>query len=192
MKKSLQLIPVVLGIFMLNAFSTSAQTQKFGHINSAEIIALMPDTKKADEQLQSFGKSLEEQLRTMGAEYQTKLQDYQSKSAMMADPVKQAKEKEIVDLQTRIQEFQQTAQESIQRKKEELYSPILKRADEAIKEVAKENNYTYILDSSIGAILFAVDANDIDQLARKKLGIAADAKVQTAAQQAAGAAPLKK
>jgi outer membrane protein len=178
MKKRIQIIAVVFSFITLNTY---AQTSKIGHVNSAELLSLMPESKTADTELQKYGQSLETQLKTMGAEYQSKVQDYQSKESLMADAIKQTKEKEIVDLQQRIQEFQQTAQESIQKKKEELYSPILKKAEEAIKDIAKENNYTYVLDSSVGVVLYSVESNDIGPLVKKKLNLPLTAPTTTSA-----------
>src|SRR5260221_239849 len=99
----------------------NAQSLKFGHINSADLIQMMPETKGADSNLVKYRKSLEDQMKTMTAEYQGKLQTYQSQQETMAEAIRKTKEKELEDLGTRIQDFQQTAQESIQKKKEELY-----------------------------------------------------------------------
>ena len=187
MKKRIQLIAVVFSFITLNTY---AQAPKIGHINSAELLSLMPESKTADTELQKYGQSLETQLKTMGAEYQSKVQDYQSKESLMADAIKQTKEKEIVDLQQRIQEFQQTAQESIQKKKEELYSPILKKAEEAIKEIAKENSYTYVLDSSVGVVLYSLESGDIGPLVKKKLNLPLTSP--TTATPAPGGSPIGK
>ena len=170
MKKIVKLISVVVGVIV--GCNVYAQTLKFGHINSAELLSLMPQTKSADSALKKFSEQLEGQLKTMSAEYQGKVQDYQSKEPLMADAIKQTKVKEITDLETRIQDFQQTGQESIQKKKEDLYSPILKKAQDAITSVAKENGYTYIFDISLGMLVYAQESNDISALVKKKLGLA--------------------
>ncbi len=170
MNKLIQILSVAI---MLLIGTTVAQAQlKFGHINSAELLAMMPEIKAADKQLQDFGAQLESQLKTMTGEYQTKLQDYQSKEALMADAIKQTKEKEIIDLQTRIQEFQQTAQQSIEKKKEELYAPILKKAEDAITGIAKENGFAYIFDTSVGSVVYGQESDNIMAVAKKRLGIA--------------------
>ena len=170
-KKMVKLILVLVGMIVsLNLYS---QTLKFGHINSAELLSVMPEPKTADAALKKFSEQLEGQLKTMSAEYQGKVQDYQSKEALMADAIKQTKVKEITDLETRIQDFQQNGQESIQKKKEELYAPILKKAQDAITAVAKENGYTYVFDMSLGVVVYAQESNDIMPLVKKKLGLAA-------------------
>lgn len=150
---------------------TNAQNIKLGHINSTQLLSLMPETKGADSTLQKFGTQLENQLKTMSAEYESKVNNYKKEEASMADPIKQLRIKEITDLEDRIQDFQQTAQQSIQKKKEELYSPIIKKADEAIKAVAKDKGYTYIFDSSVGALLYANDSDEILGMVKAKLGL---------------------
>src|SRR5436190_19171631 len=89
-------------------FLTSAQSPKFGHLNSADLIQLMPETKQSDSTLRKFGESLDSQLKTMTAEYQSKLQRYQSGRDSMPDAIKAVKEKELEDLGMRNQDFQQT------------------------------------------------------------------------------------
>jgi outer membrane protein len=153
--------------------SLSAQSLKLGHLNSQELLASMPGTKAADQKLQEFNKSLEGQLKSMSTEYQGKVEQFKGQEASMAEAIKQAKIKEIQDLEARIQEFQQNAQESIQKKKQEFYSPVLKQAEEAIKSVAKENNYSYILDVSAGTVLYSHDSDNIMALVKKKLGLTA-------------------
>jgi len=148
-----------------------AQTLKFGHINSTALIQAMPETRQADSTLKKFAESLDNQLKTMTIEYQTKLQTYQSKADSMPEAIKQTKEKELYDLQTRIQDFQQTAQESIQKKKEEIYGPILKKAEDAIKLLAKEKSYSYIFDTSVGAVVYAQESDDLMPVVKAKLGI---------------------
>ena len=156
---------------LLITFSVSAQALKFGHINSADLLAMMPEVKKADSSLQLYQKSLEDQNQTMITEYQQKVQDYQSLPTATTDAVKEVKQQEIQDLQTRIQQFQSSAQEKLQNKKEEIYSPILKKAEDAIKEVAKTSGYAYVFDTSAGAVIYAQDSDNLMDLVKKKLAL---------------------
>ncbi len=163
----------LFAILVLSAlsFHASAQTLKFGHIDSGALIQMMPQTKQADSTLKRFGESLDSQLKAMTGEYQSKLQNYQSKVDSMPDAIRTTKEKELTDLGQRIQDFQQTAQESIQKKKEEIYGPILKKAEDAIKEIAKEKSYSYIFDTSLGSVIYAQESDNIMAMVKEKLGI---------------------
>ena len=89
----------------------------------------------------------------------------------MTDIIRDNKIKEITDLEKRITEFQKTAQADLQKKEEKLLQPIIDKAKQAIDDVAKENNYTYVLDSSMGVVLYSIESDDILPLVKKKLGI---------------------
>ena len=162
---------IILALFAAGISNLPAQSLKFGHINSADLIQMMPETRTADTAISKYRRSLEDQMKTMTAEYQSKLDDYKAKAGTMQDAIKLTKEKELADLGDRIQDFQQTAQESIQKKKEELYGPVLKKAEDAIKAIAKEKGYAYIFDTSAGVILHAQESDDIMNLVKTKLAI---------------------
>ena len=131
----------------------------------------MPETSDADKAIQEYSQMLETQLQAMYGEYQTKAGEFQTNEGLMTDIVKEAKIKEIQDLELRIQQFQQTSQESIQQKRNEVLSPLLEKAQNAINEVAKEQKYTYIFDISLGSIVYGEESRDIMPLVKSKLGI---------------------
>ena len=164
-------IKLALLLILVAAGSMQAQNLKFGHINSTQLLSLMPETKVADSTLQKFGTSLESQLKTMTNEYQSKVSEFRANEATMAEPIKEMKAKEINDLEQRIQDFQDSAQQSLQKKKEEIYTPIIKKAEDAIKGIAKEKGYSYIFDTSVGVVLFAQESDDILPQVKTKLGL---------------------
>lgn len=168
MKRSIPFLAIL--VFMASG-QLFAQSLKFGHINSTQLLGMMPETKLADSTLQKFGASLESQLKTMTNEYQAKVGEFRANEATMAEPIKEAKAKEINDLEQRIQDFQDSAQQSLQKKKEEVYTPIIKKAEDAIKGIAKEKSYSYIFDTSVGVVLFAQESDDIMPLVKTKLGL---------------------
>ena len=97
----------------------------------------------------------------MMKEYQTKGQQFQATEKTMTDAMKEVKMKEIQDLENRIQTTQQSAQEKLQLKKQDVYQPVLDKADKAIKDVAKEKGYDYVFDKSQGALLFGKDGDNL-------------------------------
>lgn len=152
--------------------STAAQAQlKLGHINSNALLEMMPEAKKADSSLKNYAKSYQEQLEAMSKDYQKKVQEFQASEKTMSEPVKEVKYKEIQQLAERIQSTDQSAQEKVAAKKQELFTPILEKAEKAIKEVAKANNFDYVFDSSAGGLLYTKDSDNILPLVKTKLGI---------------------
>lgn len=160
---------IVLVAFI--ALTASVSAQKLGHINSNDLLLAMPERNSVESQIKSYAQELENQLGTMSSEYQAKVADYQAKEATMTDAIKQDKIKEITNLETRITEFQKTAQQDLQNKEESLLKPIIDKAKKAIEDVAKENNYTYIFDSGVGVLLYQKDSDDIMPMVKKKLGL---------------------
>jgi outer membrane protein len=159
---------VVVAIFM--AYSASAQ-QKFGHVDSDELLEMMPEKAEAEKQMEAFAKEFQGALESMAKEYESKVADYQAKEKDMTNLVKQSKVKEITDLERRIQEFQSQAQGEIQKKEQELLAPIIEKARKAIDAVATEKGYTYVFDNSSGVLLFAKDSENLMAEVKAKLGL---------------------
>ena len=109
-------ILTIIGLLSINSYSQN----KFGYIDSQELLLLMPERKTAEEEVQTFAKSLESQLQAMTAEYQQSVQDYQANEASYSDLVKQDKVTEITGLEQRIQAFQQNANEALMAKEKEI------------------------------------------------------------------------
>lgn len=154
------------------SMGASAQSKmKFGHIDSQMLLEAMPEKKAADKQLEDFAMQLEKQLQAMSTEWESKMRDYRANEAVMSDIIAQTKAEEIQQLEQRITNFQQNAQQSLAKKEAEVYQPILDKAKKAIEDVAQENGYNYIFDSSSGALLYQPDGDDVLELVKKKLGV---------------------
>ena len=161
---------VAFAIFSF-AISNVSLAQKTGFVNLNDLLLLMPERKKAETDIQDYAKQLDSQLKTMSAEYESKVGEYQKQEAMMAEPLKVDKQKELADLEERIRTFQSTAQESLQKKQSELLEPMVKKAKKAIEDVSKEGSYKQVFDTSSGIVLYNDPADDIAALVKKKLGV---------------------
>ena len=173
MKKILKLTLAVVCVMC----STSLYAQKIGRISSNEIVYTMPETLEAQKQVEAFEKELQGQYETIMVEANTKYQEFQKNYDTMSDAVKQLKEKELTDLQTRSQEFQQMAQQELQKKYSDLMAPIEKKAFDAINEVSKAGGYAVVFDMSAGPIIYFDEASVIDlgPEVKTKLGVSATA-----------------
>ena len=171
MKKVLKLTLAVVCVM----FSTSLFAQKIGYVNTDEIIANMKETQDAYTQLEAYAKDLQAQAETIQVEFNNKLQEYQKSAETLTDAVRQLKEKELTDLNTRIQEFQQVAQQELQTKENEITAPIYEKMQAAIDEVAKAGGYAIILP--VGALIYfdETTVKDIAPEVKAKLGVSATA-----------------
>ena len=167
------ILKAVLVITLMVAATTawSQSYLKIGYIDSQALVEMMPAKDSVEAKLIAYQKSLEEQIGAMYLEYQNKVADYTNNVDGMSDIIKQTKEREIADLETRITEFQQGAEAEFGNKQQELYDPLITKAKNAINEVAKANGYTYILDISMGVVLYYEGGEDVLPLVKAKLGL---------------------
>ncbi|MCF8303158.1 MAG: OmpH family outer membrane protein [Bacteroidales bacterium] len=163
---------VLLIAFLAGAVNVDAQSKaKFGHINFGKLYQMMPGQDSVQAAYNEYQQQIQQQFQDMQGELQAKMQDYEQNLNAYSKVVRQTKEREINDLQRRIQEFQSGAQEDLMDKENELTAPIIEKARNAVKEVAKENGYSYIFNSSEGLLLYAQPSDDIMPLVKKKLGL---------------------
>ncbi len=146
--------------------------QKFGHINSQELLASMPESDSAQARIERMAKDYESQLEEMQVELNKKYDNYLTKRDTYTDLIRQTKESEISDMNDRIQQFQQVAQQELENQRNTLLRPILDKANNAVTAVAEENGFLYIFDLSLGnPIYFSDESVDILPMVKVKLGL---------------------
>jgi len=167
MKKTVLLLAVLCCI---SSFSLNAQSNgKYGHVNSSEILKAMPGVDSNTIRLQAFQTELQTMYVGYMAEYQTKKQKFDKDAGTMSSTVRQIREQELVDLQNRIQDFQNGVQQDLEEKQYELAKPFQDKIQGAIDTVAKESQFNYIFDTQV--LLYYDGGEDITPLVKKKLGI---------------------
>ena len=166
------LIALTVLTFILAGSTLKAQSPKIGHINMQELIAAMPESDSAQAKLQKMAKEMDSNYQQMQVEFNKKYEEYNKTSKELNDLVKSTKEAELQDLSKRMQEFQTSAQQKLQEQNQKFLKPILEKANKAIADVARENKFTYVLDTAQGLVVFSgADAIDVLPLAKKKLGL---------------------
>lgn len=170
MKKILQLSLVAL---LFVAATAGVSAQKFGYVNSAEILAGLPQMKAAESNLEALQTQLQKQGQQMVTDFQKDARAFQEKVAKgMIAPADQ--EKEATALQAREQKivaFEQKMVDDIQKKRASLLEPIYKNVNDAIAAVAKEKGLQFVFDQQV--LLFGEESLDVSAEVKAKLGGAA-------------------
>jgi outer membrane protein len=162
---------IVAGVMALGIiFSASAQT-KIGFIDTDELIGIMPEAAKVDSVLKEYQASLVLQGQDMNREADEKAAQFVKDSLKMTPTMKEIKKNEIFALIQKAQGWNQTAQEMYNQKAQEKIAPIRAKAFDAIKAVAREKGYTYVLDASTNVLLVSPPSDDLMPFVRVKLGI---------------------
>jgi outer membrane protein len=71
------------------------------------------------------------------------------------------KNRNLMDMQKRIQDFQTNAQTQLQNKQDRSFPAYLYKVDKAIKDVGKENGFLYVFDVAKGALLYFDESKSI-------------------------------
>lgn len=172
MKKSTFMGVFAITIWCLVHTGSFAQN-KIGHLNSDELIRSMPETDSINKILSTLEDEYQKLGEDMQVKYNQALEDYNSRQETLKPLEKKLKESELLDLQKRIQLFATESQKDYQKRQQELFQPVLQKAHNAIKEVGRENNLLYILDSANGQLLYVPldESYNILPLVKSKLGI---------------------
>jgi outer membrane protein len=161
---------VFLTIIIFSSFQVNAQ--KFGYLNSNELLSMHPLVKGADSILTIYQNQQMEQGQKLVASFQKSYEDYvkEANSGNLSKIQMGEKENQLAQEQSKIRDYETEMQKKVTQKREELYKPILDNIQTAINLVGKELNYTFIFDTGAGGILFAMPADNIIDKVKAKLG----------------------
>ncbi len=163
----------ILTLAFLILLGLQLNAQKYGYVNSSQLLVNLPEVKTADSQLEAYQKQLitkgEEMVKSFETEYRAYLTKVDSGELSQIDM--QQKEGKLAQDQQAIQAYEVEVQNNLAAKKQELYQPILARVQEIVDAYGKEQGYSMIFDASIGGILFADTADDLMPVLKTKLGI---------------------
>jgi outer membrane protein len=158
---------------MLTGMTQMGFTQKFGHINTQTIFEMMPEYKQANSDLDVLKQMFEKKGQEMVQVLQAKYADLQKKQQTgMLAPIELEKQAAALKSEEEaLGTFEKSSQEKIYAKTEELLKPIQDKFNKALTDVAKENGFAYIFDSSAGLILYSDASTDATAYVKTKLGI---------------------
>ena len=164
---------LLLAVLVAAPLCMNAQA-KFGVVNTQEIFNVMPEKATAENTLKTASDRYETEFKNLQAAFQKKLEAFEteSKDPKTPDAIKERHQQELQDEYQKIQNFQQTAAQDLQKQQDQLLAPISAKLQEAIKAVGAEGGYTFIYDLSIPSIIYhGTGAEDISAKVKAKLGI---------------------
>ena len=148
--------------------------QKYGHLNSGNLIAELPETKSADVALKSFQDARIQVGENMAKKFEAAYKAYvaEAQTGTLSPLQQQEREAALQKQQQELQAYEQKVVDEVTAKREALYQPILEKVQTAIDAVGKEKGYTMIFDTSIlvnNPIVYAAEAEDVTALVKAKL-----------------------
>lgn len=161
-----------LFIIALMLAPMAAFAQKFGHVNSQDIIQAMPEFTKARTELEALGKQYESDLKSMQDEIQKKAEALEKEQATLPANIKQRREQELQDMYQKYQQSAQDNQQAMAKEQQEKMQAITSKVLEAIKQVGTAGGYVYIMDLTSGIPYISTTlSTDVTAEVKKKLGL---------------------
>ena len=162
---------ILIAVMAVMSVAASAQNLKFGYVNFNEIVMLMPEMDAARATMEENQKTNEEILMSMYQEYQTKMQDYQAKAATWTSAIRESKEKELMDIESRLQQTQLSLQQEMQQLQSSLQAPIYEKAQTTVQEIAKAQGLAFVFEESSLLYIDPAQGVNLTTEARKALNI---------------------
>ena len=167
--KTFRKITLTMGILCI---ALAVNAQKFGHITSEQLLQAMPEYDSAQLKVQDLRAEYDLEIERIQVEINRKIEEFNQTEATMSDLIKEAKASEIQEMQVRLQNFAQTAQQDLQQQSMQFIQPVMDMARKAIDEVAKEQGLIYVFDLSQGNPVYTSEESvDMLPLVKAKLGL---------------------
>jgi outer membrane protein len=168
--------------FMVAAESLSfigvAHAQRIGYVNMQEIMASMPESAQADTAIKKYQQQLDQQYQAMQEEFQDEASSFVKDSATMTDAVKEVKRMSLQDLNNHMLQLRQGMNQEISQKYNELQKPIIDKIQTAVRAVAKDKGYSYVMKEYVSGGSGPVEVfvvkpagDDLTMVVKKQLGI---------------------
>ena len=150
----------------------SVNAQKFGHITSEQLLQQMPEYDSAQIKVQDLRTQYDLEIERIQVEINKKIEEFTQTEATMSNLIREAKASEIQEMQVRLQNFAQTAQQDLQQQSMTFIQPVMDKARKAIDAVAKEKGLIYVFDLSQGNPVYTSEESvDMLPLVKARLGL---------------------
>ncbi|MDL2212694.1 OmpH family outer membrane protein [Bacteroides sp. OttesenSCG-928-N06] len=166
---------IAIALMLILPMGLAAQTPKFGHVASQEIIVLMPEYTKAMSDMETLQKQYTTELQSLGEEITRKMQEYQTalQEGNLPQNIQDRRQRDIQEMMEKREQYEQEAYQDLRKKSDEMLAPIYQKLDNALKEVGAAEGMIYIFDLSRTYIPYIDEkqSTDVTQKIKTKLGI---------------------
>lgn len=162
-----------LCLAFVTLMATAGNAQKFGYCNSTLLLSELPEVKAADSDLKDFQTQLTKRGQEMVKALQTKSEELERKKEIGTISPKDydVQSAKLAEEEEKIKSYEQEVYTKLGQKREDLFKPILDKVNKMMQEVATENKFTYVFDSSTQVIIYADESLDVTKLVKAKLGV---------------------
>lgn len=167
-------------IFIMLLAPMSMLAQKFGYVNSGELIQLMPEFTKAQQKIQDLEKTYAAEFNGMRTELEKKGTEFEKlQQDSVPESILKRRYEELLQMEQRLQQFGQEVQQKLAVAEQEEMLAIQTKLRDALDAVGRDGGYVCIYDLAGGMPYVSKTlCEDVTMKVRTKLGIPANAVVK--------------
>ena len=163
--------------FLLIAFfgllSIPVISQKYAFIDTKYILSQMPEYTTAQKEIDDMAEKWQKEIEQQYNKIEQKYKAYQAEEILLPDETKKTRQQEIIELEMKAKEMQKKrfgVEGDLFKKRKELIDPIQEKIYKAVKQLAKDNSYSFILDKSKNSnIIYAEPKYDKSDAVLRKI-----------------------
>ena len=152
----------ILLILAVSFLATTTQAQKFAYVDTDYILNKIPDFKQAQDKLDALSADWQKEIENKYADVEQMYRTYQQEQVLLTDEMKVKREDAIIKKETAAKNLQQKyfgPEGELYIKRQELIKPIQDKIYDAIQQLAANNKYAIVFDSSSDLIMLYKNNN---------------------------------
>ena len=162
---------IICAICAICGFTTASAQNKFGHVNTQEIMQAMPEFTKAQNEIKALQEQYEADLKSMQDELQKKADAFDKEQATLPENIKQRRQTELQEMYQKIQQSYQDNQQALQKASAEKMQVIQTKIMDAIKSVGTAGSFVYIMEMGSLPYISSTLSTDVTAQVKAKLGL---------------------
>ena len=166
LSRSAVLVTVLFAVSILSTAALADSGPKIGVVDVQRALFTIPAGKAAKKKLERATNKKKKALQAKQAKAQKMQADLEKQAALLQEDAKRRKYREWQQLMVEIQEEAVAAERALKEQESKLFTPILKRLEKTIQDLAKKQGYMLVLERAI----YAAPSVDLTDQVIKKYG----------------------
>ena len=152
----------ILLILVVSFLATTTQAQKFAYVDTDYILNKIPEFNQAQDKLDALSADWQKEIENKYADVDKMYRSYQQEQVLLTDEMKIKREETIINKENQAKQLQQKyfgPEGELYIKRQELIKPIQDKIYDAIQQLAANNKYAIVFDSSSDLIMLYKNNN---------------------------------
>jgi outer membrane protein len=152
----------ILLIVVVSFLATTTQAQKFAYVDTDYILNKIPEFNQAQDKLDALSADWQKEIENKYADVDQMYRSYQQEQVLLTDEMKVKREEAIIKKEKSAKDLQQQyfgPEGELYIKRQELIKPIQEKIYDAIQQLAANNKYAIVFDSSSDLIMLYKNNN---------------------------------